>query len=107
MTNRPQRVRKKLQARSQRPRLSVFVSNQHVYAQVIDDRKGNTIAWASDSDLEKRGKGQDIARKVGQIIAKRAQEEKIKEVVFDRGGRKYHGRVKELAQGAREGGLKF
>jgi len=91
------RVRGKVNGALQRPRLSVFRSNRHIYAQVIDDVQGHTLAAAS---------GQD-SREVGAALAQRAQEAGITQVVFDRGGFKYHGRVKQLAEGAREGGLRF
>ena len=95
-----------------RPRLSVFRSNRHIYAQVIDDAAGHTLVAAStmESDLAGPGKvaaGRDSASKVGQLIAERAQEKGISEVVLDRGAFKYHGRVAALAEAAREAGLKF
>ena len=107
--NRHKRVRGKLSGTSERPRLNVFRSDKHIYAQVIDDVKGVTLASASsvEKDFTGYGGNQDAAFKVGEIVAKRAQDKGIKEVVFDRGGFIYHGRVKKLAEGAREGGLKF
>lgn len=105
--SRAQRIRKKLKSRSSRPRLSVFVSGKHIYAQVIDDAKGKTLAAARDTELKKIGKNIEIAREIGLTVAKKALENDVKKVVFDRGGRKYHGRIKALAEGAREGGLKF
>jgi large subunit ribosomal protein L18 len=95
-----------------RPRLSVFRSGQHIYAQVIDDRKGATLAAASSLEKEMRerlGKGSDVkaASAVGKLIAERALAAGVKEVVFDRGGYRYHGRIKALAEAAREGGLSF
>lgn len=105
MIKRKQRVRAKIRNKSARPRLSVFVSNKHIYAQVIDDKQGKTLAAARDSDA--RGKTVEVARKVGETVAREAVKAGVKEVVFDRGGYKYHGRVKALAQGAREGGLSF
>ena len=103
------RVRVKISGTAERPRLNVFRSNTNIYAQLIDDVKGVTLAAASS--LEKdfgTAKGNcEEARKVGQLIAARAAEKGITDVVFDRGGYIYHGRVKELAEGAREGGLKF
>jgi large subunit ribosomal protein L18 len=109
---RHKRVRAKVTGRSKRPRLYVFRSNQHIYTQIIDDEKGKTIISASDQELKKsKTKSKetkiDIAKEVGKLVAKKAMEKDIKEVVFDRGGYKYHGRVKALAEGAREGGLKF
>lgn len=107
--DRKKRIRTKLRARaSGRPRLSVFVSNKHVYAQIIDDRKGRTLASATDREVEQKGgKTVDIAKKIGELLAKKTKAEKINKVVFDRGGRKYHGRLRALAEGARAGGLKF
>lgn len=90
------------------PRLSVFRSNKHIYAQIIDGTKGKTVVSASDVELKKEaGTKSERAQKVGELLAKKAGEAKIKAVVFDRGAYKYHGRVKALASGAREGGLKF
>lgn len=105
-TSRKIRVRKKLKSKSLRPRLSVFVSNKHVYAQIIDDEKGITIAQASDKSL-KPGKTLDTAREVGTKIAIEGKAKGVKQVALDRGGRKYHGRIKTLADAAREGGLEF
>jgi large subunit ribosomal protein L18 len=103
------RVRSKISGTPTCPRLNVFRSTKHIYAQLIDDVNGVTLAAASTLDKEFEGAGgnAEAARKVGQMIAKRAQEKNIKDVVFDRGGYLYHGRVKELAEGAREGGLNF
>lgn len=106
---RHRRVRGKIQGTAQRPRLNVFRSTNNIYAQLIDDVKGVTLAAAStlDKDFNGNGGNKEAARKVGELIAKRAAEKGITEVVFDRGGYIFHGRVKELAEGAREGGLKF
>ncbi|NLN81995.1 MAG: 50S ribosomal protein L18 [Clostridiales bacterium] len=103
------RVRGKICGTAQRPRLNVYRSLSNIYAQLIDDVAGATIATASsvEKDFGAAGGNKEAARKVGQLIAKRAAEKGITEVVFDRGGYIYHGRVKELAEGAREGGLKF
>ena len=103
------RVRSKISGTSERPRLDVFRSNSHIYAQIIDDSKGVTLASAAsnEKDFGISGGNCEGARKVGKLIAERAKKNKITEVVFDRGGYIYHGRVKELAEGAREGGLKF
>ena len=103
------RVRSKIAGTAERPRLDVFRSNSHIYAQIIDDVKGVTIvsAASNEKDFGASGGNCEGARKVGQLIAERAKEKNITEVVFDRGGYIYHGRVKELAEGAREGGLKF
>ena len=103
------RIRNKVSGTALRPRLAVFRSNKHIYAQLIDDVNGVTLASAStmDKGFEGNGGNKEAARKVGQAIAKAAAEKNIEEVVFDRGGYLYHGRVKELADGARESGLKF
>ena len=106
------RIRKKLSGTPDRPRLAVFRSQSHIYAQVIDDDAGRTLCAASslDKDLRteaKRGANVASAKKVGQLIANRAKEKGIEAVVFDRGGFQYHGRIKALADAAREGGLKF
>ena len=103
------RVRGKISGTAERPRLSVFRSENHIYAQIIDDVAGNTLVAAStvEKGFEGNGGNKEAARKVGQAIAKAAAEKNIEEVVFDRGGYLYHGRVKELADGARESGLKF
>ena len=103
------RVRSKICGTAATPRLDVFRSNSNIYAQLIDDEKGVTLCAASsnEKDFGMSGSNKEGARKVGQLIAERAKKKKITEVVFDRGGYIYHGRVKELAEGAREGGLKF
>lgn len=105
-----QRVRRKISGTAQKPRLSVFRSNKQIYAQVIDDTHGVTLAQASSRDKSlsnKKMKKSEFSKMVGKEIAKRAIAAGIKEVVFDRNGYLYHGRVKALAEGAREGGLKF
>ncbi len=112
---RTRRVRNRLRGKYRlvaRPRLSVFRSHKHIYAQLIDDTRGHTLAAASTLDKELRekiayGGNQDAARAVGQLIAQRALAAGVKEVVFDRGPYKYHGRVKALADAAREAGLEF
>jgi large subunit ribosomal protein L18 len=106
---RHRRVRGKVSGTAQRPRLNVFRSAKHIYAQIIDDTKGITLVAASSMDKEFEGAGsnKEAAKKVGLLVAKKALEKGIEEVVFDRGGYIYHGRVQELAEGAREGGLKF
>ncbi|MBY0121933.1 50S ribosomal protein L18 [Bacillus sp. S/N-304-OC-R1] len=104
------RVRAKLSGTQARPRLNVFRSNKHIYAQLVDDVKGVTIASASTLDKEinlESTSNVDAAIKVGELVAKRATEKGIKAVVFDRGGYLYHGRVKALADAARENGLEF
>ena len=109
---RHKRVRTRVEGTSARPRLCVFRSLNHVYAQIIDDSRGNTLASASTLDLEIRGNSQgkvktEKAKLVGSLVAKRALDKGIGQVVFDRAGYKYHGRVKALAEAARQGGLKF
>ena len=106
---RHKRVRGKISGTAERPRLNVFRSSTNIYAQIIDDVAGVTLAAASTLDKEFTGNGgnKEAARKVGELIAKRAADKGITEVVFDRGGYIFHGRVKELAEGAREGGLNF
>ncbi len=106
---RRKRIRKKIAGSQRIPRLSVFRSNRHIYAQLIDDLQGVTLATASSNENGFQGSGDKTKRagEVGKLIAARAREKDIEEVVFDRGGNLYHGRVKALADGAREGGLKF
>ncbi len=103
------RIRKKIAGTTERPRLAVHFSNQNVYAQIIDDTTGRTLAAAST--LEKgssvKGANQEAAAKVGEALAKKAKAAKVEHVVFDRGGFPYHGKVKALADAAREGGLNF
>lgn len=108
--SRHQRVRRKVVGTAERPRLAVFRSNQHIYAQVIDDAQQHTLAAAStvESDLKlSSGATCDASTAVGKLVAERAIEKGIKAVVFDRGGNLYHGRVKALADAAREAGLEF
>ena len=109
---RHRRVRVRVTGTPERPRLNVFRSLRHIYAQVIDDRTGHTLVSAStvDPDVRKEAEGKsktEQATIVGKIVAERALKEGIKQVIFDRGGYKYHGRVKMLADAAREGGLEF
>lgn len=101
------RVRGKIKGTTERPRLTVFRSNKQIYAQVIDDLTGKTLAAASSLKLDEKGPKKEIAAKVGELVAKAAQEAGVTSVVFDRNGYLYHGRVKELADAARKGGLKF
>ena len=103
------RVRSKISGTAECPRLNVFRSNSNIYAQIIDDVNGVTLVAANsaEKDFGANGGNKEGARKVGQLIAKRAADKGITDVVFDRGGYIYHGRVQELAEGAREGGLKF
>ena len=106
---RHKRVRAKISGTAERPRLNVFRSLSNIYAQIIDDTTGKTLVSASsvEKGFEGNGGNKEAAKKVGAMIAERAKEKGITEVVFDRGGYVYHGRVKELAEGAREGGLQF
>ena len=106
---RHKRVRGKISGTAQRPRLAVYRSHAHISAQIIDDVAGVTLASAStyEAGFEGIGSNKEAARKVGATLAERALEKGISAVVFDRGGYIYHGRVSELAEGAREGGLKF
>ena len=106
---RHRRVRAKISGTPECPRLNVFRSEKNIYAQIIDDVAGNTLCAASsvEKNFEGSGSNKEGARKVGMLIAQRALEKGIDTVVFDRGGYVYHGRVQELADGAREGGLKF
>ncbi len=109
---RHERIRRTIHGTAERPRLNVFRSLQHIYAQVIDDDRGHTLVSASSLDPALRGqldglnKSQQAAQ-VGRLVAQRAVAQGLKQVVFDRGGYPYHGRVKALADGAREGGLEF
>ena len=105
---RHQRVRRKVNGTTERPRLAVFRSNRHIYVQLVDDVTGRTLAAASDMDEGiAAGKKADRAKAVGQLMARRAKEAGVERVVFDRGGRLYHGRVRALAEGAREEGLQI
>lgn len=109
---RHKRVRRKISGTSQRPRLCVFRSANNIYAQIIDDTKRVTLVAASSLEVEVKSAvnhtgNKEAAKKVGELVAKKAVEKGITEVVFDRGGYLYHGRIQELAEGAREAGLKF
>ncbi|MDR3313114.1 MAG: 50S ribosomal protein L18 [Oscillospiraceae bacterium] len=106
---RHKRVRGKISGTAQRPRLNVFRSLQHIYAQLIDDTQGVTLAAASSAEkaFDAYGGNQEAAKKVGIALAERAAAKGITDAVFDRGGYVYHGRVQQLAEGAREGGLQF
>ncbi|CAA9457435.1 MAG: LSU ribosomal protein L18p (L5e) [uncultured Rubrobacteraceae bacterium] len=101
------RIRRKISGTAERPRLSVYKSNVHIYAQLIDDLEGRTLAAADSREVEEAESRKDAARKVGELIASRAGDAGIEDVVFDRGGNKYHGRIAALAEGARSGGLKL
>ncbi len=108
---RHKRIRAKIAGVAARPRLCVFRSANHIYAQLIDDEKGKVLFSVNDSSPSSKVKGQkgkiERAKEVGRLIARKAVEKKIDKVIFDRGGYKYHGRIKALAEGAREEGLKF
>ena len=106
---RHKRVRTKISGTSERPRLCVYRSNTNIYAQIIDDVKGNTLVQAStlDKAIKEKHANKVAAKEIGTLIAKRATEKNIKEVVFDSSGYIYHGVIKEVAEAAREGGLKF
>jgi large subunit ribosomal protein L18 len=102
------RVRRKIAGTAARPRLAVYRSNRHIYAQLIDDDAARTIASASDREVQAGGDGKtDVAKAVGNLIAERAKASGIERAVFDRGGRLFHGRVAALAEGAREKGLRI
>ena len=109
LERRKRRVRAKVSGTAERPRLAVHRTNAHIYAQVIDDVAGNTLVSASslDKEIEGNGGNKTAARAVGKLVAERCKAKGIDTVVFDRGGYVYHGRVAELAEGAREGGLEF
>ena len=104
---RRKRVRRKVAGTAARPRLSVYRSNVHIYAQLIDDDAGKTLAAADSREVGEAENRKDAARKVGALMASKASEAGIETAVFDRGGNKYHGRIAALAEGAREGGLKL
>jgi len=104
---RKRRVRGKVSGTTQRPRLSIYRSKKYLYAQIIDDLTGNTLVGASSKKNEVKGSKVDQAFALGEVIAKKAIALKIKSVVFDKSGYKYHGRVKSFAEGARKGGLEF
>ncbi len=105
------RIRRRIKGTAERPRLAVYRSNNHIYAQVIDDYEHHTLAAASTLDADVKGDGssstRDASAKVGKLVAERSLEKGIKQVVFDRGGKLYHGRVAALAEAAREAGLDF
>ena len=103
------RIRSRVAGTQERPRLAVFRSLNHIYAQVIDDQQGHTLVSAASTEKDLKGKGGNVAgaKVIGKAVAERAKEKGIKRVVFDRGGYQYHGRVKALADAAREAGLEF
>lgn len=100
-------IRAKLSGTAERPRLSVYRSNKHVYVQLIDDLNGHTLAAASSLDGSLEGSGVEVGQSVGKLLGERAREAGIEQAVFDRNGYRYHGRVKAIAEGARESGLKL
>ena len=104
---RHKRVRSRVSGEGDRPRLAVFKANRHIYVQVIDDTVGKTLVAASSMEVKTKAKKSDMAKEVGKMIASKAMAKNIKAVKFDRGGFAYHGRIKSLAEGAREGGLEF
>lgn len=101
------KIKKSIQGALKIPRLSVFRSNKYIYVQIIDDNKGEIMVSATEKEIEKEGTKTQRAFKLGKIIAEKAAKKKIKNIVFDRGGYQYHGRVESLAKGVREGGLQF
>ena len=104
------RIRRKIRGVASRPRLNVFRSQKHIYAQVVDDRQGRTLVAASSAEKDfsvKSGATVAAAKQVGKMVAQRAQEKSIRQVAFDRGGYQYHGRIRALAEAAREAGLQF
>jgi large subunit ribosomal protein L18 len=103
------RIRRRVAGSEERPRLAIFRSTNHIYAQIIDDQKGHTLAAAASTEKDLRGKGGNVegAKMIGQKVAERAKEKGVTKVVFDRGGYLYHGRVKALADAARAAGLEF
>jgi large subunit ribosomal protein L18 len=102
------RVRARVSGTAEKPRLNVFRSNAHIYVQLIDDEAGKTLASASSAEIKKaKGTKSDLAKEVGKLAAEKAIKAGIKEAVFDRGGYQYHGRIKNLAEAAREAGLKI
>ena len=106
-SRRKKKVRAKIEGKKDCPRLSVFRSNKGMFLQLIDDQDGKTLVSATSNEVKNKGKKVEVGFELGKLLAKKAQEKKIEKIVFDRGGYKYHGRVKAVADGAREGGLKF
>jgi large subunit ribosomal protein L18 len=104
---RKMRVKGKILGTLERPRLTVFKSNQHIYAQVIDDATGKTLASSSDFEIKGKMNKTEASVKVGEVLAKKALAKKVKRIIFDRNGFMYHGRIKAVAEGARKGGLVF
>lgn len=104
---RKNRIRAKVSGTAERPRMSVFRSTNHIYVQMIDDQAGKTLAAASSKEIKAKDAKINLAAQVGKLVAEKAKSAGITEVVFDRGGNRYHGRIKSLADAAREAGLKF
>jgi len=100
-------IRRKVQGTTERPRLSVFKSNKGIYAQIIDDTNGHTLLSASSREIGSEGVNVEVSKNVGMKLAEKAKADGIESIVFDRNGYLYHGKIKALAEGAREGGLKF
>lgn len=101
------RIRAKISGTSSKPRLNIFRSNSHIYAQFIDDTVGKTVVAASSQEIKSKGSKSELASQVGKLAAEKALKAGIKQAVFDRGGNRYHGRIKNLAEAAREAGLKI
>ncbi len=104
---RHRKIRTEISGTKKKPRLSVYRSIKHIYGQLIDDTTGNILVSAKDADLDEDGTKTELAYETGKLLAQKAKKEGIREVVFDRSGYKYHGRIKALAEGARKEGLKF
>ncbi len=104
---RQKRVRVKIHGTKDAPRLTVFRSNKYIFAQVIDDDKGETIVSISENELKEKGTKIEKAKKLGELLAGKLKKHKVSKIIFDRGSYKYHGRIKALAEGAREGGIIF
>ncbi len=100
-------IRRRIQGTAETPRLSVFKSNRAIYAQIVDDLKGHTLVAASSKELGKEAVNVDVSKEVGKKLGEKASAAGVKEIVFDRNGYPYHGKIKALAEGVREGGLKF
>ncbi|MFH1956744.1 MAG: 50S ribosomal protein L18 [Patescibacteria group bacterium] len=104
---RSKRIRSKISGTKECPRLSVFRSNKHIYLQLINDDENKIILQVNDGELKEKSKKTDLSEKIGELMAKKAKKIGVKKVIFDKGGYKYHGRVKAAAEGARKGGLEF
>ena len=104
---RKKRIRSKVNGTQEKPRVSVFRSNKHLFVQLVNDASGKTLASASDSELKGKDKKNEVSFKVGELLAQKALKLKVKKIAFDKGGYKYHGRVQKLADGLRKGGLEL